>query len=115
LPVGESDPFRVVYFGQYIPLHGVNYIVEAAKLLEEHPEAREVLLPSSAIRFELVGDGQTYPEATSLAERLQVQNVTFRRTWLSPEDLIAEHIIPARSGSRWEGLTSANERGFRWG
>jgi glycosyltransferase involved in cell wall biosynthesis len=75
----------VVYFGQYIPLHGVNYIVEAAKLLEEHPD----------IRFELVGDGQTYLEAASLGERLQVQNVTFRRTWLSPEDLIAEHIIPA--------------------
>ncbi len=90
LPVGESDPFRVVYFGQYIPLHGVNYIVEAAKLLEEHPEAR-----SSAIRFELVGDGQAYLETASLAERLQVQNVTFHRTWLSPEDLIAEHIIPA--------------------
>ena len=84
-PVGEGDPFRVVYFGQYIPLHGVNYVVEAAKLLEEHPD----------IRFELVGDGQTYEEASSLAKRLQVQNVTFRRTWLSPEDLIAEHIVPA--------------------
>ena len=85
LPVGESDPFRVVYFGQYIPLHGVNYIVEAAKLLEEHPD----------IRFELVGDGQAYLETASLGERLQVQNVTFHRTWLSPEDLIAEHIIPS--------------------
>jgi len=84
-PVGESDRFRVVYFGQYIPLHGVNHIVEAARLLEGHPD----------IRFELVGDGQTYPEAASLAERLQVQNVAFRRTWLSPEDLIAEHIVPA--------------------
>ncbi|MBC8248035.1 MAG: glycosyltransferase [Anaerolineales bacterium] len=84
-PVGEDNPFNVVYFGQYIPLHGVNHIVEAAKILEGEPD----------IRFELVGDGQTYPEASSLAERLQVQNVTFHRTWLSPEDLIAEHIIPA--------------------
>jgi len=84
-PVGESDPFQVVYFGQYIPLHGVNYVVEAAKLLEGRPD----------IHFELVGDGQTYAEAASLAERLRVQNVTFRRTWLSPEDLIAEHIVPA--------------------
>jgi len=84
-PLGEGDPFRVVYFGQYIPLHGINYVVEAAKILEEHPD----------IRFELVGDGQTYGEASSLAERLQVQNVTFHRTWLSPEDLIADYIIPA--------------------
>jgi len=30
---GESDSFRVLYFGQYIPLHGVNYIVQAAKAL----------------------------------------------------------------------------------
>jgi len=84
-PSKEGEPFRVVYFGQYIPLHGVNYVVEAAKILEEHPD----------IRFELVGDGQTYGEASSLAERLQVQNVTFHRTWLAPEDLIAEHISPA--------------------
>jgi glycosyltransferase involved in cell wall biosynthesis len=81
----EGNPFRVVYFGQYIPLHGVNYIVEAAKILEEDPD----------IRFELVGDGQTYGEASSLAERLQVKNVNFHRTWLSPEDLIADYIIPA--------------------
>ena len=85
LLAGEGNPFRVVYFGQYIPLHGVNYIVEAAKILEEDP----------GIRFELVGDGQTYGEASSLAERLQVKNVTFHRAWLSPEDLIADHIITA--------------------
>lgn len=84
-PLGEDNPFNVVYFGQYIPLHGVNYIVEAAKILEEDPD----------IRFELVGDGQTYREVSSLAERLQVKNVNFRRTWLLSEGLIAEHIIPA--------------------
>jgi glycosyltransferase involved in cell wall biosynthesis len=84
-PVGEGNPFRVVYFGQYIPLHGVNYIIEAAKILEEDPD----------IRFELVGNGQTYGETSSLAERLQVKNVTFHRTWLPPEDLIADYIITA--------------------
>ena len=84
-PVREGNPFRVVYFGQYIPLHGVNYIVEAAKILEEDPD----------ICFELVGDGQTYEEASSLAETLRVKNVTFHRTWLLPEDLIADYIIPA--------------------
>ena len=82
---GESDSFRVLYFGQYIPLHGVNYIVQAAKALEGHPD----------IRFELVGDGQTYEEALSLAQRLQVKNVAFHRVWLSPEDLIADFILSA--------------------
>jgi len=81
----EGDPFRVLYFGQYIPLHGVNYIVQAAKILEEHAD----------IRFELVGDGQTYEEVFSLAQRLQVRNVTFHREWFSPENLIAGFIRPA--------------------
>jgi glycosyltransferase involved in cell wall biosynthesis len=84
-PVGEGNPFTVLYFGQYIPLHGVNYIVEAAKMLEDDAD----------IRFELVGDGQTYGEARSLAERLQVKNITFHRVWLSPEDLMADFIRPA--------------------
>ena len=77
--------FRVLYFGQYIPLHGVDCIVEAAKILEGYPD----------ISFELVGDGQTYEGVASLAERLRVKNVTFHRTWLPPETLIAERILPA--------------------
>lgn len=82
---GDRRPFKVLYFGQYIPLHGINYVIEAAKILEGY----------SDISFELVGDGQTYEEALSLAGRLQVENVTFHRTWLPPQALIAEHILPA--------------------
>lgn len=77
--------FRVVYFGQYIPLHGVKYIIEAAKLLEGQPD----------IAFELVGVGQTYEEVLSLARRLAVRNVTFYPTWLSPQALAADHIAGA--------------------
>ncbi|MFQ5987365.1 MAG: glycosyltransferase [Dehalococcoidia bacterium] len=81
----DNGPFRVLYFGQYIPLHGVDCIVKAAKILEGYPD----------ISFELVGDGQAYKEVSSLAERLQVKSITFHRTWLPPEILIAEHILPA--------------------
>jgi glycosyltransferase involved in cell wall biosynthesis len=42
-----------------------------------------------------VGDGQTYGAAFSLAEKLQVKNVTFHCRWLPPEDLMAKHILPA--------------------
>jgi len=81
----DDGSFRVLYFGQYIPLHGVDHIVEAAKILEGYPD----------ISFDLVGDGQTYEEVSSLAERLQVKNVTFHQAWLPTEVLIAEHILPA--------------------
>ncbi|MFQ6058721.1 MAG: glycosyltransferase [Anaerolineae bacterium] len=81
----SSNPFRVLYFGQYIPLHGVEYILRAARLLEGRHD----------IRFELVGKGQTYEGARALARELGLRNVTFHHTWLSAGDLISRHILPA--------------------
>ena len=49
LPERGHRPLHVLYFGAYIPLHGVEYIVRAAKLLEA--EGR--------FEFILVGQGQT--------------------------------------------------------
>jgi len=77
--------FKVLYFGQYIPLHGVNHIVEAAKLLEGYPD----------IRFEFVGVGQTYERVSTLAKELAVKNATFYPVWLSPKALMANHIAGA--------------------
>jgi glycosyltransferase involved in cell wall biosynthesis len=62
-----NDPFTVVFFGTYMPLHGVEVIVRAAALLSDEP----------AIRFVLVGDGQTKPAAVALATTLHCENVTF--------------------------------------
>lgn len=83
--VRKDDSFQVLYFGAYIPLHGVNYIVEAAKILEH----------VSDIQFELVGREETYDQVVALAERLRVSNVTFHHVWLSAEALMADHILPA--------------------
>ncbi|HEY86358.1 MAG TPA: glycosyltransferase family 4 protein, partial [Chloroflexi bacterium] len=43
----DDGLFRVLYYGTFIPNHGVKYIIEAANLLQDHPE----------IQFELVGRG----------------------------------------------------------
>jgi len=47
---------RVLFYGQFIPLHGVNTIIEAARLLRDHP-----------IQWHLVGRGQ---EAERIREML---------------------------------------------
>ncbi len=67
--VSPSDKdFTVFFYGSYIPLHGVQYIVKAAHLLEIRKER---------VSFVLVGSGQTFSEVSRLAEDLQVRSVRF--------------------------------------
>jgi len=47
-----KDKFVILFYGYYIPLQGVEYIVEAAKKLKDKKE----------IKFLLIGDGQTRKE-----------------------------------------------------
>jgi glycosyltransferase involved in cell wall biosynthesis len=60
--VGEEE-LDVVFVGKFIPLHGVETIVEAAAILERR---------EAPVRIELVGTGQTYPEVWALAGQLGV-------------------------------------------
>jgi glycosyltransferase involved in cell wall biosynthesis len=54
----------VFFHGTYIPLHGIETIVRAAKLLE-----------GEAVRFRLLGSGQERPAIEQLARSLQVENL----------------------------------------
>lgn len=58
---------RVLYYGTFIPNHGVEYIVEAARILQDE----------AGIHFELVGDGPTKTQAEALARKYGLTNVTF--------------------------------------
>ncbi|HBM45759.1 MAG: Group 1 glycosyl transferase [Parcubacteria group bacterium GW2011_GWF2_38_76] len=60
--------FRVLFFGTYIPLQGVEYIVRTAKLLENKKD----------IVFELIGNGQEKEKILKLASELKVSNINFR-------------------------------------
>ena len=73
----EERPFTVLYFGTYIPLHGIEYIVEAAALLRER----------SDIRFIFIGEGQLLPSIRGLAARRRCTNIEFIDHWLSPANL----------------------------
>jgi glycosyltransferase involved in cell wall biosynthesis len=61
-------PLDVLFYGKFIPLHGIETIIRAARIVEE----RDI-----QVRFELVGTGQTYQETRDLARALGVGNITW--------------------------------------
>jgi glycosyltransferase involved in cell wall biosynthesis len=57
----------VLFFGSFLPLHGVEIIAEAALLL-----AKE-----KAIRFRFIGQGQTYPQVRAFFKEHGLDNADF--------------------------------------
>ncbi|MBI4065710.1 glycosyltransferase [Candidatus Kaiserbacteria bacterium] len=72
----ESKDFSVLFFGTFIPLQGIEYIIEAAKRLE-----------NEAIHFAVIGNGQMKKKILWLAGALAVRNVLFI-DFLSQEALV---------------------------
>jgi glycosyltransferase involved in cell wall biosynthesis len=58
--------FTLHFHGRYIPLHGVSYILQAAKLLANEP-----------VYFRLIGSGQERVKMEALARTLRLANVEF--------------------------------------
>lgn len=75
----RSDEFAVLYYGTFIPNHGVATIVEAAGLLADEQR----------IRFVFVGDG---PDRATAQERARELSLTKIRWvgWTEPEELRRE-------------------------
>ncbi|MGI5991525.1 MAG: glycosyltransferase [Methanosarcina sp.] len=63
----KDDFFRVFYYTTYHPLHGVEYIVKAAKKLEMYED----------IKFRIIGGGMEYDKIESMAQHLNVKNIEF--------------------------------------
>lgn len=68
-PAAQSLPgqFKVLFYGKYIPLQGIEVIVGAAKILAEQ----------SDIHFTFIGSGQTYPKIKKQVSDLGLKNITF--------------------------------------
>ena len=67
-PNPPGDRLRVVFYGTFIPLHGVEHILGAAERLEgERP----------GVTFVLCGSRQTYPEMRALAASRKLSTVEF--------------------------------------
>lgn len=76
-PAGACDGFKVTFHGTFIPLQGVQYIVKAAKLLEPNPD----------IKFEILGNGQTFNSVYTLSKSLNLHNVAFLNELVRYEEL----------------------------
>jgi glycosyltransferase involved in cell wall biosynthesis len=72
----DDGVFRVLYYGTFIPNHGVTHVIEAARVLRDEPE----------VHFELAGDGPERAEAEALARRHGLENVTFLG-WVDKREL----------------------------
>ena len=74
---GSDGTFNVLFYGTFIPLHGVETIVRAAGLLStSDPD----------VRFELVGRGQEYAKARQVARECGADNILWT-DWLPYSDL----------------------------
>ncbi len=67
----------VLFYGTFIPLQGIEYIIQAAHLLRDEKD----------LHFEIIGRGQTKAQIISLAQELNVTNITFI-DWVSREELV---------------------------
>lgn len=73
----EKDFFLVQFYGSYVPLQGIEYIVQAAKMVEKKDKS---------IKFELIGSGQTYPKIKDLVYRFKLNNVELK-DWVAYREL----------------------------
>lgn len=78
LPSSHQDGlFHVLYYGTFIPNHGVKAIIEAAQLLRE----------DSQIIFDLIGDGPDRKAAQEFVDVNGLKNVRFY-DWMDQKNLI---------------------------
>jgi glycosyltransferase involved in cell wall biosynthesis len=70
IPAGRAPgrPFEVLFTGSFLPLHGTEVIIEAARIVAgRDPD----------IRFTFIGSGRTYAAARRAAEAAGLTNVVF--------------------------------------
>lgn len=73
-----GDEFTVLFWGTFIPLHGIDTIIRSAHILQK-------TFPQ--IKFRLIGDGQTAPDVLTLIEQLNVTNVSWRHSLVPAREL----------------------------
>jgi glycosyltransferase involved in cell wall biosynthesis len=71
-PTYPSGELSILFFGSFLPLHGIETILRAAALLQEEPKVK--------VHFTLVGAGHEYQQMRLMAARLSLANVSFGPT-----------------------------------
>jgi len=99
----HQDSFTVLFFGTLVPLHGVDVITDAIKLLHD----------SSHIRFMIIGDGQEARCMEELVQKNVNPNLQWIRDWVDPDQL-ADHIADAHLSLGVFGGVGKVERVLPW-
>jgi glycosyltransferase involved in cell wall biosynthesis len=73
-----KEIFTILFYGQFIPLHGIDTIVRSAKIIEESREN---------VRWILIGKGQEEPYIDELIKKIGVNSI-HRISWVPYEQLI---------------------------
>ncbi|MDR3053885.1 MAG: glycosyltransferase family 4 protein [Zoogloeaceae bacterium] len=83
-PAGENCPLSVLFYGSFLPLHGVNVILEAVTLLRDLP-----------LRFDFIGGNAKWGQhlASVFAHAGAVRHTW--RAWVPFEELVAQTIPKA--------------------
>lgn len=81
---GKNERFIVSFHGTYIPLHGIEYIIESAKLLKA----------DESVAFRLLGTGQTLLSIKSLVRKYGLSNVALLEKRI-PYEAFPEYISSA--------------------
>lgn len=69
--------FHCVYYGTFIPSHGLEYVVESARLL----------FKEKSIHFEMIGCGPSRDKILALAQSYGLENMTFIE-WMDETELV---------------------------
>lgn len=75
-PNTKDRHLNVLFYGQFIPLHGIETIIKAAKILE-----------SEEIRIKIIGKGQEASKIKMLMNELDPKNITWIE-WVRYEELV---------------------------
>jgi glycosyltransferase involved in cell wall biosynthesis len=75
----KNEPFLVEFHGTFIPLQGIKFILNAAKILEKEK-----------IEFKIIGKGQESKKIKKLADYLKLKNVKFTDSNLTLKNLAQE-------------------------
>ncbi|MFC1881143.1 glycosyltransferase [Thermodesulfobacteriota bacterium] len=78
----NGDTFDLLFYGQFIPLHGIDTIVDAAEILEKS---------EANIRWTVIGRGQEQKRIDGLIEERGLKSIE-RILWVPYENLVT-HII----------------------
>ena len=74
----QNTPIEILFYGSFIPLHGIDVILKALKTLENN---------NVTFHATLIGNGQTYKEMLILFNKLQLTNVIMDGNLISEPQL----------------------------